>query len=223
MILTPRGITIYLQKNYAFGLMARIYPSVNPFQVLEKTQGIYRIHSATAFIVGMICFLTSLSPINIGIITFVAIMVSFLMRIFGIFFIPGIVIVPTLFSRYTGFGLYYLALLIVGLVFVGFWGTVSFFLARIITEGLTMFIENISGKRIGIMLDVDQATAKAGAMYFAPVRDFFNAYRLYALKYGASLDLKLSDEELKNDNWFPVWENLQKNWPMVANRFPQLD
>lgn len=40
MIVTPRGIIIYLPRDYSFELMARLYPKVDAFKVLEKAQGI---------------------------------------------------------------------------------------------------------------------------------------------------------------------------------------
>jgi hypothetical protein len=98
MIVTPRGITIYLPRDYSFALIARLYPKVDAFKILEKTQGIYRIHSAAGFIVGLVCFALALPPLQIAIWTFSVTFLFYLLRLVGIFILPGQVIIPTLYS-----------------------------------------------------------------------------------------------------------------------------
>ncbi|MCH7828029.1 MAG: hypothetical protein IIC75_08685 [Bacteroidetes bacterium] len=219
--MTPRGITIYLPRDYSFALIARLYPKVDAFKVLEKTQGIYRTHSAAGFIIGIVCFLLGLSPIMIAILTFCITLVFFFMRLFGIFIIPGMVVIPTFYSRFTGFGIITIILLLIGYLSVGLIGTLAFIVARLLAEGITMIAEKKSGEKLGIKIGVDPISAKAGAMYFAPVKDFINAYKLYALKYGITVDPNISDEELVKDNWIHVWEDLQNKWPQVAQRFSE--
>lgn len=219
MIVLPRGITVYLPRDYSFALIARLYPNVDAFQVLEKTQGIYRIHSAAGFIIGIICFLLVLSPIMIAILTFSITLTFFLMRLLGIFMIPGIVIIPTIYSRFTGYGIATIILIIIGLLSVGIIGTLAFIVARLLAEGVTILIENQSGKNLGIKMGANPTTAKAGSMYFAPVKDFINAYKLLALKYKVNIDVNVSDEELKKENWIHVWEDFKNKWPQIANRY----
>jgi len=221
MIVTPRGITIYLPRDYGFALIARLYPKVDAFKVLEKTQGICRIHSAAGFIVGIVCFLLGLSPVMIAIWTFCITLAFFLMRLFGIFMIPGMVVIPTIYSRFTGFGIITIILLLTGLLRVGIIGTLAFVIARLLVEGITILIENKSGEKLGLKMGEEPVSAKAGAMYFAPVKDFFYAYKLYASKFGITVDTNVSNEELLEDNWKHVWEDLQQKWPDVARRFPE--
>ena len=222
MIMTPRGMTIYLNLDYSFALMARLYPKVDAFMVLEKTQGIYRTHPAAGFIVGIFCFLLGLSPLMIAILTFSVTLTFFMMRLFGIFMIPGMVVVPTIYSRFTGYGIIPVILLLTGLLCVGIVGTLAFILSRLLVEGITILIESKSGEKIGMKMGVEPILAKAGAMYYAPIKDFTNAYKLYALKIGLpinKINVEVSNEELLEDNWKHVWEDFQIKWPQIAGRF----
>jgi hypothetical protein len=219
MIVTPRGITIYLPRDYSFALIARLYPKVDAFKVLEKTQGIYRIHSAAAFITGLVCFLLRLSPVQIAIWTFSVTFAFFLLRLLGLFVIPGQVLIPTIYSRFTGFGLITIVILGVGLWRVGIVGTLSYIVARLVVEGLTMLIDRKSGTSLGIRMGMDPSLAKAGAMYLAPARDFINSYKLFAARFGVPVDVDVSEQELRKENWIHVWDDLAAKWPEVTQRF----
>ena len=218
-IVTPRAITIYLPLNHAFALIARLYPHVGAFKVLEKAQGIYKTHGAAGFLIGLICFFLQLSPLQIGVLTFCVTFGFFLLRLFNIFLIPGLEIIPTIYSRLTGYGLFSLIILAVGLWRVGIIGTSIFIVTRLLVEGLTMVIERKTGTNIGIRMGEDPNSAKAGAMYYAPVRDFINAYMIYAKKCGAPLNPDVSNDELREENWIHVWDDFAAKWPQVANRY----
>jgi hypothetical protein len=221
MILTPRGITIYLPRNYSFALMARLYPKVDAFKLLETTQGIYRIHSAAGFITGLVCFLLGLPPLQIAVWTFCVTFAFYLLRLFGIFFIPGMVVIPKIYSRFTGFGIVTIIILAVGLWRVGIIGTIAYVIARLIVEGLTVVIDKKAGANLGTKMGIGSVFAKAGAMYLAPARDFINAYKLYAVRFGVPVDVGVSQEELRTENWIHVWDDLASKWPEVARRFPK--
>ncbi len=49
--------------------------------------------------------------------------------------------------------------------------------------------------------------------------NFFNAYLYYARREKKSLDLNVSDEELEESNWQPVFLDLAVKWPQIVNRF----
>lgn len=221
MILTPRGITIYLPRNYSFALIARLYPKVDAFNVLETTQGICRIHSAAGFITGLVCFLLALPPLQLAVWTFCVTFAFYLLRLFGIFIIPGMVVIPKIYSRFTGFGIVTIIILAVGLWRVGIVGTIAYVIARLIVEGLTILIDRKAGANLGIKMGIDPAFANAGAMYLAPARDFVNAYKLYAVRFGVPVDIGVSEEELRTENWIHVWDDLTSKWPEVARRFPK--
>jgi hypothetical protein len=221
MLFTPRGLTIYLPRDYSFALMARLYPKVDAFKVLEKTQGIYKIHSAAGFITGLVCFLLGLSPLQIAMWTFCITFAFYLLRLFGIFIIPGMVVIPTIYSRFTGYGLVTIIILAVGLLRVGIVGTIAYIIARLIVEGLTVVIDQKAGAHLGIKMGIEPVRAKDGAMYFAPAMDFIRAYKLYAVRIGISVDVNVSKEELHTENWIHVWDDLASKWPEVAQRFPK--
>ena len=216
MIVTPRGITIYLPRDYSFALMARLYPKVDAFKVLEKAQGIYRIHSAAGFITGLACFLAQLPPLQILCGHFASPSRFILLRLFGIFIVPGQVAIPTIYSRFTGFGLFIIILLAVGLWRVGIIGTIAYVSARLVVEGLTMLIDRKAGANFGIKMGMEPALAKAGAMYLAPAKDFINAYKLYAARLGVPVDVEVSEGELHKESWIHVWNDLASKWPQVA-------
>lgn len=219
MIVTPRGITIYLPRDYSFALIARLYPKVDAFAVLEKAQGIYRTHSAAGFITGLICSSLGLSPLQIAVWTFCITFTLYLMRLFGIFVIPGQVVISTIYSRFTGFGLTYAIILAVGLWRVGILGVIALIVARLAVEALTLLIDRKAGTNLGIKMGMDPVLAKAGAMYLAPAKDFISAYKLYAVRFGIRVDVEVGQEELRKENWIHVWDDLVRKWPQVAQRF----
>lgn len=221
MIVSPRGLIIYLPKDYAFALMARLYPKVDAFKVLEKTQGISKIHSFAAFLLGLLCFLLALSPLQVVMLTAVGTLVFYLIRLFRIFFIPGLIELSTIYSRFTGFGILTIALLILGIWRVGIWGALAFFATRFVMELFTMLIDSKVGSKIGREFGVDPSLAKAGSMYYAPIGDFIGAYRIYASRNGITKDLEVTDHELEKENWIHVWEDLEYKWPEVARRYPK--
>lgn len=221
MIVTNRGLKIYLPHNYCFALIARLYPKVDAFGVLEKTQAIYRIHSAAGFFTALICFLAGLSPIQIAGLTFFVTFGFYLLRLFGLFIFPGMVFVSTIYSSFTGYGLITLITLLIGLWRVGVSGTVAYVIARLFVEGLTIIFDQKAGTKMGIKMGMEPDIAKEGAMFYAPAIDFINAYKLYAQQFGKPIDVKVSDNELRIENWIHVWNDLVSKWPQVAQRFPK--
>jgi hypothetical protein len=198
--------------------MARLYPKVDAFKVLEKAQGIYRIHSAAGFITGLVCFLLGLSPLQIAVWTFCVTFAFYLLRLFGIFIIPGMIVISTIYSRFTGYGLITIIILAVGLWRVGIVGTITYIVVRLIVEVLTLVIDQKAGAKFGTRMGIEPVRAKAGAMYFAPVMDFIRAYKLYAEKFGVPVDVEVGEDELRTEKWIHVWTDLASKWPKVAQR-----
>ena len=75
-------------------------------------------------------------------------------------------------------------------------------------------------KNLGIKMGMDPVMAKAGAMYLAPANDFISAYKLCAARFGLPADVAVSQQELYENNWIHVWDDLVDKWPQVAQRFP---
>lgn len=223
MIISPRGLTIYLPRNYAFSLIARLFPKIDAFKFLETVQGLEKTHGAFAFITGIVCFALQLHPIQIIIWSLVIPMLAFTLRCFGIFFLPGQIKFCVLYSRITGLFIITIILIVVGIYSVGFIGTTSFFIARIVLEGITIFADNIVGKRIGVKIGEKLNIAKAGSLYYSPINSFMQTYKFYARRTGASLDVGPTEKELQEGNWLPVWDDFAAKWPEVVSRYPQLN
>jgi len=222
MIKTPKGLTIYLDLDYSFALMARLYPEFDAFYVLEKTQGINKIHNTAGFIIGIVCFILDLSPLIIAVLTFSVTIVFFLMRLYGIFIIPGMVVVSTYYGRFMGYGIFLIILLLTGLFTVGIIGTLAFAITRLLVEGITVLIDMKSGENVGKIMGVEPVFSKAGAMYYAPIKDFLNAYKLTALKTGFpinGINYEISEEELMESNWIHIWKDFELKCPIGVQRY----
>ncbi len=65
-IFTPRGLKIRLPVDYAFALMARLYPKVDAFKVLKTTESLELIPSVITLLTGLVCFYLRLPAFEIG-------------------------------------------------------------------------------------------------------------------------------------------------------------
>jgi len=105
-IYTPRGLKIRIAVPYAFGLMARLHPKVTPFRILKTTEGIESLPGMLAFIAGIIAFALHLPPLQIVLIVAAIQLVGKLINAFGLYIVPGLVNLGTLFSYISGYGIY---------------------------------------------------------------------------------------------------------------------
>lgn len=216
MIITPRKLQIDLPLGYGFALIARLFPRIDAFKFLKRIEGIQKIHSLAGFITGLVCFYLEVGTLNIALLSFGVTIFFFLLRYWGVFVIPGLVQLATYYTYVTGFGLVTLTLCAVGLWKVGFWGLVGFWAGRLLAELLSMLLDELAGRNLGIAMGSNPVLAKVGAMYLAPIKDFVNAYRLYAQKFDLTLEVDVSDEEMQFKNWQPVWEDFVQKWPEIA-------
>lgn len=221
MIVTPRKLKIDLPLGYAFALIARLYPKVDAFHFLKRVEGIQKIHSLAGFVTGVVCFALGLNPWVIAALAFGVTLLFFLLRYWGVFFIPGLVSVSTYYSYFTGFGLFTLFLIAFGLWSVGIWGVAAYFGARVLAEVVTWKLDSYAGKQLGIQMGSNPVLADAGSMFMAPAKDFVNTYRLYADKYGLTTDVEVSEEELHLANWQKVWDDFADEWPDIAARYDE--
>lgn len=221
MIVTPRGLQINLPLGYGFALMARLFPRVDAFTLLKRVEGIQKMHSLAGLVTGITCFLLELNTLSIALWTFGVTMTVFLLRYWGVFVIPGFVQLATYYTYITGFGLVTLTLCAVGFWKVGPWGLGAFWAARLIAELITMLLDQYAGKRLGIEMGSNPVLADVGAMFLAPVKDFVNAYRLYADSYDLSTSVEVSEEEMHFENWQSVWEDFESKWPQITSRYDE--
>ncbi|MBI2808150.1 MAG: hypothetical protein HYX68_24455 [Planctomycetes bacterium] len=209
-IYTPRGLKIRLPLNFAFALMARLYPRVSPFSVLKTTEGIELLPSLFTFVAAVTACAFKLDPLVCGGIILGAGVVGTLITLNGFFAIPGLVELSTLFSYLHGFGLYLGAMAIVAYFTVGVWGVVAVLAALFASFVVGQVLEFRSSK---------STFDAAGIALTAAERNFINAYRLHATALGVTTDVTATDAELSESNWASVLEDLARNWPEVVRRF----
>lgn len=211
-IYTPRGLRVRLPLAYAFALMARLYPRVTAFKVLKTTEAIDDLGPALTFAVGVCCFALRLDPLIIGAAVAGANIIAVLINRFGFHVIPGLITLGLLYSYISGFGILLVALILSGLILTGWQGVVAFFLGKLAAKVVTISIEigfSRSTKRdLGVALTFSE-------------RHFLNAYRHHAARLGKNLDLSVTDDELRSENWAETYENLAVEWPQVVARFDE--
>ena len=209
-IYTPHGLKIRISINYAFALMARLYPKVDAFKVLKTTEGLTDILPMLAFVVGVISFYFRLDPYQIGLYTFLVSVVGGIITTFGFFVIPGLPKLGTLYSYISVLGILFVALVAYGFFSVGWQGVVAFLIGRILAGIINTGIGFLQSKQI---------YSKSGLVVTTSEINFYNAYRLHASATGKSTDISVSDDELKEENWIECYKDLATKWPEVVQRF----
>ena len=230
-IYTPRGLKIRLSVDYAFALMARLYPKVDAFKILKTTEGIQKIPSMLAFVAGMLSFFLGFASIQIGFYVFLACVTGMVITtrylnleylllfldfidekvaVFFRIFIPRLPSLGTLYSYVSGFGVLLIILIVCGVVSVGWKGVIAFFIGRILAEFVNLFIAFQIMKKICLQSN----------WAFTPSEiHFFNAYRFHAAKLGETTGVTVSREELREENWIECFKDLASKWPEVVKRF----
>ena len=206
-IYTPGGLRVRLSLNYAFGLIARLFPKVDAFRILKTTEGIESLPTLLALVIGLVCFITHVQPVSTGIAVFVAYIAGAIINLPGLYFIPSLVSIATLYSYVSGFGIFLIGL------FLADWKTVlAFFLGKFFGWAINQVLE---------LWDTKRAYRLSGQPFTASEKFFLNAYRLHASRLGVSTNIELTDDELKEGNWAPAFLDFEGKWPKVAARFTQ--
>jgi hypothetical protein len=211
-IYTPRGLKIRLTVDYAFALMARLYPRVNAFQILKTVEGIESLPQSFAFLAALTCFFLNLPPWQIFIVVFSVIILLSLMTRYGFYVFPGIVKLGTIYSYLSGFGILLVLLAAFGFYWVGWRGVLAYFAARLFA-GVVNWILTMQETRMYFR--------KVGQALTASERNFFNAYRLHASALGITTDVEVTDEETEIANWEPTFLDLATKYPKVVARFTE--
>jgi hypothetical protein len=196
--------------NYAFPLIARLYPKVDAFRVLKTTEGIESLPTMAAFLSGLYCFLSRVEPMTTGIVTFIAYLAAVIINLRGFYFIPGLIALGTFYSYVSGYGILLILLGVTGLFVAGWQSVLAFFVAKFFAWAVAQALEFIDAKRVFRL---------SGFVFTASERHFFNAYRLHASRLGITTDISVSEEEAREENWQVVLEDLAVKWPQVVARF----
>lgn len=209
-IFTPRGLKIRLGADYTFALMARLYPKISAFKILKTAEGLQSIPSLLTFIIGITAFYLHLDSLQIVLCTIAASILGTMITIFGVFIIPALPTLSTLYSHVCGFGIFLTIIVSYGMLSVGWKGTLAFLLGQltgwIINEGIDLW----HSKRI---------YSKTQTPFTLSEINFLNAYRLHADKIGITRDLSVSEQELKEENWDQCFNDLYLSYPKIVARF----
>jgi hypothetical protein len=209
-IFTPRGLKIRLRTDLAFTYIARLYPKFSPFQILKTVEGIELIPSTFAFATGLYLFLNDFSPTDIALYVGIATVIGGLITAFGLYVIPFMVRFITGLSYLHGFGIFTIAIIVTGLLTIGWKGTLFYFIGRYAASLIIFFIDTWQMK---------MAHKKVGFALTASERNFFNSYRLHASRIGVTTNLELEDGEVESGKWKLPFMMLQLKWPEVTARF----
>ena len=209
-IYTPRGLKIRLPIDYAFALIARLYPKVTAFEVLQLTETLENLPSALFFIGSIVSLIFSLPFHQIFLVSFIAYTLGTLMNYLGFYSVPLSLFWSKVYGLLTGYGIFLLAIVICGLVFSS-WQAIlvvafSRFMASILSWVLNIYRSRKVLKASGIVLTLSE-------------QHFINAYRLMAQKHGVTMDIDIQPEETEEEFWMPSLEHLADSWPQIVKRF----
>lgn len=197
---------------YAFALMARVYPRIDAFRVLQLTEEVDNMPKLAGLITGLAVFALQLSPLEIAVVTFITVAVFRLVHLFGLFIPPFTFFLPLsrIYSFVSGYGVVLVALVLFGLFTAGWHGVLAFFAARAFCDLLCWLLELAWSRHAYHII---------GFPFTASERSFFHAFRLSANRVGVSTDLHVSDDQLDRSHWEHVFSDLAVKWPVVVSRF----
>jgi hypothetical protein len=158
---------------------------------------------------------------HIAIYTFFASLIGTVVTLFGLFIVPGLPLAGTLYSYVSGFGILFIILAVYGFVAVGWQGVLAFFVSRLLAGTVSFVLEFWNAKRM---------YRRIGKPLHLPELNFLNAYRLHASytiasppisfpEFTKNIDVSVSQEEMKEENWKPCFDDLAMKWPEVVRRF----
>lgn len=208
-VFTPKGLKIRFEIDYCFALLARLYPKISPYKVLRLTEGLESIPGFLAVLTGLVCFLFHVEPLKIGFWVCGISIIGYLITVTGFYVFPGLPFLSTLYSTFTGFGIYYILMAIIGFFLVGWKGVFAFFIGRTIAGLFNTVYGSIESSRLH---------KKTGLVLFGSERNFVNAYRIYASKIGKSTDVEVSEDELNEENWKKTFRSYMLHCPSSSSQ-----
>lgn len=208
-VFTPRGLKIRFEVNYCFALLARLYPKISPYKVLRLTEGLESIPGFLAVLTGLVCFLFHVEPLKIGFWVCSISIIGYLITVTGFYVFPGLPFLSTLYSTFTGFGIYYILIAIIGFFLVGWKGVIAFFIGRAIAGLLNTVYGSVESSRVH---------KEIGFILCSSERNFVNAYRIYASKIGKSTDVEVSENELNKENWKETFGSYMLQCPSSSSQ-----
>lgn len=184
-IFTPRGLKIRLDPVYAFTLLARLEPRVHPIEVLKTTEAVENAPALAGIVAAVIAIGLQASEPTIFWATLITSAIIGASTRYGIFIVPGLIPASKVFSRFSGWGVFLVGVVILAWMSLGWTAAVAYVAGRVAATTVNWFFE-----------------VQRGRYYFRVVGEpltgseinFFSAYRLHAQAIGESLDVGLEDE-----------------------------
>ncbi|MBD1864535.1 MULTISPECIES: hypothetical protein [Trichocoleus] len=205
-IYTPGGRPIDIPTNYAFTLLARLYPRYYPHKVLKIAEAIAEIPVAVTYLLTSILFAVKAAPIVIFAGVLVTLVAFFLMQIHSKYISP-IVTFGIIFNSIDKWRLSTHALVLLGWYSSGWKGPAAFTGAMLIAVLVKTILEAQEKSRI--------RAVEGARIYSKFERCFIDAYRFCANKAGITLDLNLSEEEIESNRWQIAYDNYRLKNPTL--------
>jgi hypothetical protein len=201
-IYTPCGMPIGYPRDYAFTLLARLYPTYSPTKILKIAQGMDKVPVFVSYSFALTMFLLHISPVSIFIGSLIVPEIIYWMQLKGRY-IGALIQIGVMFSILGRLGLFTISLTVFGYYSSGLQGLAAFWGARLIGGFvIESFLESREIERIA-SLDRNRFTQliflgfKCG-MY---ERYFIHAYQFCSNKIGVTTDISLTEKEIEKSNW----------------------
>lgn len=206
----PQRGRIKLQLLFAFTLLARLEPRVQPADVLRTTEGLERMPSFLCGAAAAVAFAFDADLAIVALAATSGAVFGKLMTHFGLFIIPGILSLSTVYGAVAGYGLFSLLIAGLGCIQAGILGAGIYVAAR----GLGILAEDL----IELWLQPEM-TLPGRVTVTSTEISFFRAYQLHALRIGVPYDLAAPEEELCSPNWVGCYLRFKKRCPDLVSRF----
>ncbi len=217
-LMTPRGLKIRLELDWAFTLMGRLWQNdqqTDAFRVLRTVEAIEHIPTVLAFAGGVITAFVPQLPIwciAVGSIVGTSAGAALTQAgMFGVLRPLGIMFVARAWSYLPGFGEAHVLVLAV-LVFVRGWLSVPIWVAGLVVGGVLRYVLEAAL--------VSRHFKLLGQVLTSSEVNFFNAYRLHADRLGIPSDITVSESEIEDGVWYACLVDYAEKYPESVARFP---
>ena len=203
---TPRGLKIHLDRPITFALMARLYPKVDAWKVLKTTEALEQLPSACCLIVAALSIANGLNIDEVSAFALLGSLVGSLLKHFDLVDFPGVIPFANLCNVFPFFSIPWAILIIYGLYEYswGLGGVLTLGVAKLLAFGIDMAIGFFRTQHLHSV---------TGRVTHASKRNFFHSYKYYAEQIGVTISLKISREEMMEDNWRACFMDLAHNHP----------
>ncbi len=217
MVFTNKGLKLRLSVGLCFAMMAKLYPKVDAFKIFRRTEALERVPPLCRDIVAIVCFYNHVDPVLIIKLMVLAHTIGWIMTAFGLFLIPYLVSLATVYNYIYSYGIILAINWGVAYYFNELDGVMIHIGASIISA---LFAEVVLGFIFTWFM-----SKKVGDCVTMSETNFLNACRLYADEYHYRKDFKIppdfsvTDEELKPSSWSPVFSDYIEKYPEFIVRF----